>query len=246
MVVSSVSPERWLMTQRVAVAVRQRDRLERLGERADLVDLDQDRRWRRRFSMPVAQALDVGDEEVVADELARARRGAAVSALPALPVVLVEAVLDARRSGSARHQAGVELDHLRRRSCGLPSTRYLPSSKNSADGRVDARAARPGPAAARPSRSPSGSARAPPRSSRRSGAKPPSSPTVGVSAASLAHASSARGRPRCPCAGPRRSASAPKGITMNSCRSTLLSACAPPFRMFIIGTGRTRAAAPPR
>ena len=31
----------------------------------------------------------------------------------------------------------------------------------------------------------------------------------------------------------------PTGITMNSCRSTLLSACAPPLRMFIIGTGST-------
>ena len=40
---------------------------------------------------------------------------------------------------------------------------------------------------------------------------------------------------------PIRSASAndgaPTGITMNSWKSTLESACAPPFRMFIIGTG---------
>ncbi len=40
---------------------------------------------------------------------------------------------------------------------------------------------------------------------------------------------------------PIRSASpndgAPSGITMNSWKSTLESACAPPFRMFIIGTG---------
>src|ERR1700732_4653795 len=40
---------------------------------------------------------------------------------------------------------------------------------------------------------------------------------------------------------PQRSASekfgAPTGITMNSWKSTELSACAPPFRMFIIGTG---------
>ena len=43
---------------------------------------------------------------------------------------------------------------------------------------------------------------------------------------------------------PARSASAklptPAGITMNSCTSTLESACAPPFRMFIIGTGSVR------
>ena len=42
---------------------------------------------------------------------------------------------------------------------------------------------------------------------------------------------------------PARSASAndaaPTGMTMNSWKSTLLSACAPPLRMFIIGTGST-------
>jgi hypothetical protein len=49
---------------------------------------------------------------------------------------------------------------------------------------------------------------------------------------------------------PQRSASendgAPTGMTMNSWKSTLLSACAPPFRMFIIGVGRVFAPAPPR
>jgi hypothetical protein len=48
---------------------------------------------------------------------------------------------------------------------------------------------------------------------------------------------------------PMRSASAklgaPTGMTMNSWKSTLLSACAPPLRMFIIGTGSTCARAPP-
>jgi acetylornithine deacetylase/succinyl-diaminopimelate desuccinylase-like protein len=38
----------------------------------------------------------------------------------------------------------------------------------------------------------------------------------------------------------------PTGTTMNSWKSTLLSACAPPFRTFIIGTGSTWAASPPR
>ena len=45
---------------------------------------------------------------------------------------------------------------------------------------------------------------------------------------------------------PQRTASAnegaPTGMTMNSWKSTLLSAWAPPLRMFIIGTGSTRAA----
>ena len=39
---------------------------------------------------------------------------------------------------------------------------------------------------------------------------------------------------------------APSGMTMNSWKSTLLSACAPPFRMFIIGTGRMEPVAPSR
>ena len=39
---------------------------------------------------------------------------------------------------------------------------------------------------------------------------------------------------------------APTGSTMNSWMSTLLSACAPPFRMFIIGTGSVFALKPPR
>ena len=39
---------------------------------------------------------------------------------------------------------------------------------------------------------------------------------------------------------------APTGMTMNSWKSTFVSACAPPFRMFIIGTGNVRAIGPPR
>ena len=39
--------------------------------------------------------------------------------------------------------------------------------------------------------------------------------------------------------------SAPTGMTMNSCRSTLLSACLPPFMMFIMGTGSVKALTPP-
>src|SRR3954468_8386921 len=38
---------------------------------------------------------------------------------------------------------------------------------------------------------------------------------------------------------------APIGAIMNSCTSTLLSACAPPLRMFIIGTGSRWALGPP-
>ena len=39
---------------------------------------------------------------------------------------------------------------------------------------------------------------------------------------------------------------APTGMTMNSWKSTLLSACLPPLRMFIMGTGSRTAPEPPR
>ncbi|CPU65605.1 Uncharacterised protein [Mycobacteroides abscessus] len=42
-----------------------------------------------------------------------------------------------------------------------------------------------------------------------------------------------------------RNEDAPIGATMNSWMSTFESACDPPLRMFIIGTGRTCAFGPP-
>ena len=68
MVLSSVSPERWLMTRGHAGAVGQFDGFERLRQGADLVDLDQDR-VAGAFGDAAAQALGVGDEQIVADEL---------------------------------------------------------------------------------------------------------------------------------------------------------------------------------
>ncbi len=49
-----------------------------------------------------------------------------------------------------------------------------------------------------------------------------------------------------PVRSPSEKLAAPTGTTMNSWKSTLLSACAPPFSTFIIGTGSTWAASPPR
>ena len=79
----------------------------------------------------------------------------------------------------------------------------------------------------------------------RFGAKPPSSPTPPPIPWSCSHflrwwKTSAPIR--------RHSANdeAPTGTTMNSWKSTELSACAPPLSTFIIGTGRIRAASPPR
>ncbi len=71
----------------------------------------------------------------------------------------------------------------------------------------------------------------------RSGAKPPSSPTAVARPRSCSLPRSAWKT-----SAPVRSASpkepAPTGTTMNSWKSTLLSACAPPFSTFIIGTGQ--------
>ena len=79
----------------------------------------------------------------------------------------------------------------------------------------------------------------------RFGAKPPSSPTLVLWPACLqlrlqrvedlgAHAQIASAK-----------VGAPTGMIMNSWKSIGLSACAPPLMMFIIGTGRVRAPAPP-
>ena len=93
MVVSSVSPERWLITLRQPAAVRHLDRLDRLGQRADLVELDQDALAAR-------------------SSIARARRSVLVTSrssptswtrspslrrkrAPAGPVILGQAVLEA-------------------------------------------------------------------------------------------------------------------------------------------------------
>jgi hypothetical protein len=77
------------------------------------------------------------------------------------------------------------------------------------------------------------------------GAKPPSSPTLVA-------------RPLClriafrwwNTSTPARRASSnrskPIGAIMNSWMSRALSACAPPFTMFMSGTGRVRAPTPPR
>ncbi len=72
-VASSVSPERCEIDHAVAVPVGELDRVERLGERPDLVDLDEDR-VADALGDAAAQEVDVRDEEVVADELQARRR----------------------------------------------------------------------------------------------------------------------------------------------------------------------------
>ena len=79
--------------RRPAGLLRHLDAVQRLGERADLVELDQDG-VRGALADALRQALRVGDEEVVADELHVAAE-LGVELPPAGPVVLRQAVLDA-------------------------------------------------------------------------------------------------------------------------------------------------------
>ena len=79
----------------------------------------------------------------------------------------------------------------------------------------------------------------------RSGANPPSSPTA-VEYPRFLSTVLRWWNVSTPILNPSENVSAPTGITMNSCRSTELSAWRPPLMMFIIGTGSRRAFAPPR
>ncbi len=90
----------------VAGVVRSLHSLQRLGQGADLVDLDQDGVGHAALDA-VGQARGVGDEQIVAHELhlAAERLG---QRLPAVPVVLGHAVLDGQ-DGETLHQALVEL-----------------------------------------------------------------------------------------------------------------------------------------
>ena len=79
----------------------------------------------------------------------------------------------------------------------------------------------------------------------RSGAKPPSSPTAVLSPRAFSVFLSAW-KTSAPVWSAAANDDAPTGTTMNSWKSTELSACAPPLSTFIIGTGSTRADSPPR
>ena len=79
----------------------------------------------------------------------------------------------------------------------------------------------------------------------RSGAKPPSSPTA-VPRPRLPSVFLSAWKTSAPVRRPSANDGAPTGTIMNSWKSTELSACAPPLSTFIIGTGSTCAASPPR
>src|SRR5581483_8093278 len=77
---------------REAIAAGEFDGVERLGQGADLVDLDEDA-VTGSLADAVLQALGVGDEQIVADELDLVAQ-LAREFRPAVPVVLGQAVLD--------------------------------------------------------------------------------------------------------------------------------------------------------
>ena len=93
----------------VARALREADRIERLGERSDLVDLDEQRVGDAALDA-VGETGRVRDEQVVADEL-DLRAESVGEELPVVPVVLSQRVLD-RDDREVVDQALVVLDQL--------------------------------------------------------------------------------------------------------------------------------------
>ena len=149
----------------VARARRHLDRGERLGQRADLVDLDQDRvgDLLRRCPPAGSSVLVTNRSSPTSCTLLAEPLG---QQLPAVPVALGHAVLD-RDDRILRRPACEVVGELRRGELAAfaDSRSYLPSSKNS---RARARRGRgrrlsPGLVAGL-ARSPRGSSRAPPRS----------------------------------------------------------------------------------
>ena len=192
---------------RVAVALRQLDRVERLGQRADLVHLDQDRVGDARARCR-ARGARGWSRRGRRRRAGRGRRGARVSARPAVPVVLGEPVLDRDdrvRAAPARPRTRPS----RPRRASLLAVELV-------DAVLVELASRPRRArCAIRSRCPARSTASRIASSAssvasRSGAKPPSSPTAVASPRSAAPPS-ACGRPRRPSAAPRRSARRPPG-----------------------------------
>ena len=189
--------------------------------------------------MPLRQALDVGDEQVVADELDLVAQLFGQQ-LPAVPVVLGQAVLD----GDDRDTAGPSRP-TRSTICAEVSLLAALAAQqvgavvlvDLAGGRDPGRCRCPRRACSRPSRWPSGSARWPRRWPSGSGRSRPRRRRRSDSPCSSAR-TSARGTSRTPQRTASRKVGAPTGAIMNSWKSVLSKlACAPPFMMFIIGTG---------
>src|SRR5690554_1468459 len=94
----------------IAGARRQIDGIERLGDRADLVDLDENGVGDALVNA-APKALGIGDKEVVAHKLNRVAKHLGQRA-PALPVILIQAVFDADNR-VLLDQLNIEGDELR-------------------------------------------------------------------------------------------------------------------------------------
>ena len=160
---------------------------------------------------------------------------------PAVPVAFGDAVLD-RDDRILPDPVLVERDHLVGRAgllAGLLELVRLASTRSrTRSTRRRARGTRCRPPCSRPAR-PLRAPGRPPRGSTTGSARsrPRRRPRWHAPSSSGCRAGCGRSRRRR--AALRRTTAAPTGITMNSWKSTLLSACAPPLRMFIIGTGST-------
>ena len=178
MVESSVSPERCEIDRGVAGALGHLDRGEGLGQRADLVDLDQDRVG-DAFCDAFLQDLRVGHEQVVADQLHAACRAArsgsfqpsqSSSAMPSSMLMI----------GYLSHQVAsmsVELAGVERQAFGLERGTRRPCRTRWPRSRGRARSASPGRVAGLVDRL-QDQLRARLRGLAAFGAKPPSSPTA--------------------------------------------------------------------
>ena len=185
--------------------------------------------------MPSARIFGVGDEDVVAHELhvlAQALR----EDLPAVPVALGHAVLDGDDRvlvAPGREQVG-ELLRVVGELLGLEAVLAvlveLARRAVEAEQHVGARRGSP------PPRSPSRSTGSRASLVGRLGAKPPSSPTA-VDMPSLSIIFFSVWKISLPQRSASRNDVKPTGSTMNSWKSRLLLACAPPLITFIIGTG---------
>src|SRR2546428_3909160 len=227
---------------RVARPLRHLDRLQGFRQRADLVQLDEDR-VPNALRNPLREDLRVGHEDVVANELHPMPQPLGEH-LPALPVLLAQSVLD-RDDRIAPDETLVIPDHILAGPPGLRlALHHVPAVLVELAGRGSSASARSLPDVyPAVSMACTMSARAS-SFEPRLGAKPPSSPTavlrpfffsrpfkVWKTSAAIRTASA--------------KVVAPTGTIMNSWRSRLLSACAPPLITFINGTGRSQACGPP-
>src|SRR6266852_2919717 len=199
-------------------------RVQGLGERADLVQLNQDGVGRAGLDSP-AEPNHVGHEEVIANQLdpvAEARG----QALPAVPIVLGQPVFDGK-NGVPGAPAGPDIDQLVAvQTAALARQAILPIPVELRRGRVERQKdllSRPVAAAFDGLQDQDDGVLVPPQFGRE---------------ATFVTLTSAQSTLMQQVLQRVEDVGAPAGTIMNSWKSTFVSACRPPFRMFIIGTGR--------